>query len=146
MSSIEDIRKFCLYPVAMFAVLILAWAREGNKPFPTVFDYTVTEERVWLDQVIDENEILIDNGVSYLICAPTVGEGDCLCHMCRYVFWSENVLDITVIDTNQLDANAENFEYILLYDDDNLYIQEWVKENYPDQIGKTVIVNIKSEM
>ena len=32
-------------------------------------------------------------------------------------------------------------DYILLYDQENDIINEWVQENYPEQYGNSVIVN-----
>lgn len=136
-SSIEDIKKCWIYMAGIYAALFIVWGKEGGKLFPTFFEYTPDETRSWMEQVVDEYGV--PSGASYLICASEAGEGDFLWHLCHYDLWSDNVSWLTITEKSQLDENAGSFQYIFLRDVDNPLIQEWVKENYPDQEGESVI-------
>lgn len=137
-SSIEDIKKCWSYMAGIYAALFIVWGGEGGKFFPTIFEYTPDETRCWMEQVVEEYGL--PSGASYLICGLDAGEGDFMWHLCHYGLWSDNVLWLSVTEKSQLDENAGNFEYILVKDGDNPYIQEWIEEKYPKQKGKPVIV------
>lgn len=142
-SSIENIRKNWICVMGVYVTLFVVWAGEGDKPFPIIFRDTVDEERIWLEEVMEDYELPV--GASYLIYAKGNPTSRYLHHMCRYFLWSDNVtyVDVEMTSVIQFDEKAANFEYILLHDNDNAYIQEWVQEKYPEQVGKSVIENLR---
>lgn len=140
-SSIEDIKKGWGYLAGIYLALLIVWGTENVKPFPTISEYKEDELRAWIEQVAKDYGV--PSGASYLVCAPDAREVDFMWYQCRYVLWSDNVSSITITDKSQLDENAGNFDYILVKDRDNAYIQEWVEENYPQQKGASVIANVR---
>ena len=56
-----------------------------------------------------------------------------------YLFLSKNIT-VLVID-NPEELNEIRSQYILVYDENNEMIEEWVSRNYPDQAGNSVIIN-----
>lgn len=139
-SSVESIKKSWVYPVGIYAALLIVWAGEGEAPFPTLNKGMKDQGRAWADELVKDMEL--PSGSSYLVCVPANNRGYML-NVCRYVLWTDNIMGLTVEDKSELSACAGSCEYILCYDDDNPVIQEWVSENYPEQQGKKVIVLAK---
>lgn len=136
-SSIESMRRdwFCL--VGIYAALFIVWGRENGEPFPTIFDYTPDGTRGWIEEVIEEYNV--PSGSSCLILAPDANTAGFMWGLCNYILWSDNVSAMVITEKLQLDESAGSFQYIFLRDVDNPLIQEWVKENYPEQEGESVI-------
>ena len=59
--------------------------------------------------------------------------------MAKYVFQSEDVNVIPAASAGTLDALAAG-RYILVYDQENQNIKDWVAQNYPDQAGRALVV------
>lgn len=139
-STVENRKKGWIYLVGLYASLFIIWAGEGEEPFPVIFTNTVDEGRTWFEEVMESKNVPV--GASYLVCSSTDEYARYIYHLCRYFLWSDHSSYMVVTDRAQLDKYAGEFEYILLYDNDNPIIQEWVNEHYPEQEGKSVIVNM----
>lgn len=149
LSTIEEMKKGWIYIAGIFLVLLLVWRgeRDGEK-FPTVFrNQQLIEPRLHLEQMIEENDL--PSGASYMLFAPeeSITYIDYIYLLCRYFLWPDNISYRQISEKSQL-ADAANYEYILLYDEEypaGQYpvFREWVKENYPEQEGKSVISTAK---
>ena len=74
---------------------------------------------------------------SYLICA----EDDVLWYpafLWGYHLDSDRFLQIKVTDESQM-AVEKDYDYIVILDENNPVIENWVAKTYPDQLGRTVI-------
>ncbi len=142
-SSIENKKKGWIYLFGIYAVLLVVWANEGRKTLSSTikYNYSVDNTRMLFDQKIKEYHV--PTGASCLICAPSDGQGNYIWNMCRYLLWTDKVSSLSVTQKSELDDIAGYYEYILIFDENNSYIQEWIRENYSEQQGKTVIVNAR---
>lgn len=95
-----------------------------------------TKERVWIEKQIKKYSIPYEG--SYCLCIPHSDRGFSNC-LCMYLFLSKNIT-VLVID-NPEELNEIRSQYILVYDENNEMIEEWVSRNYPDQAGNSVIIN-----
>ena len=91
------------------------------------------QKRIWLETI--QNEYQLPVGESYFVLHPE--DKSFLRYMCRYVLSSEvkELVNPTVEDLNKISS-----KYILVYQNDSQVVDEWIKENFPDQYGNPVII------
>ena len=78
---------------------------------------------------------------SYLLCvddADDIGWNQFPCWIWRYNMETGDVKQIKITEESQL-AEESRYDYLVIYDQDNPIIQQWVQQHYPDQMGKQVI-------
>ncbi len=93
------------------------------------------EERMYIQGVLEEYGV--QKGYRYLVCAqtPYLGYPG---YLCRYILDTDQVLQIKVTDYEQMEVE-KNFDYILIFDEENPVLSEWILGHYPEQSGRTVI-------
>ena len=101
----------------------------------TPMNYTDdTDERMWLETArIDYG---VQNQKSYAILIPEDDSGY-FYYLGEYTFQTDNV-DSFVVDSRE-DMENISSEYIFVNDYSNQIINDWIKENYPEQYGNAVI-------
>lgn len=129
--AIDGRRKRAIYMITTSIVLIIN-CREAEKDL----NKSPNETRMWIQRAIDAYDIPV--GASYAICIPS-GEGGYAYYLCKYLLYSDSGSSMVIAEESQLEA-ARNYEYVFLYDRENEIIQEWVRDNYPDQAGNSVIM------
>ncbi len=140
LSSIEDKKKKWIYLSGIYLALFVIWRGEqGGGKVPVIFNNYIDGTRTRVEQTIKENNV--PESASYLICVPERSAGY-IYHMCRYILWSCDISPRTITEKPQLEDSG-NYEYILIFDGENQVVQDWVKENYPEQEGKSVISTAK---
>ena len=93
------------------------------------------DERAWLETV--KNDYQIPCGSSYCILIPKADSGYTF-YLGKYIFQSPYVS--TKIINNETDFDDINGKFIIIYDEENESIKNWVRLNYPDFNGSKVIV------
>lgn len=138
-SSIEKNKKFLAVAVtAAISVSICLFSvfTRGSANFFPAFAPS-SPERVRIETAKAEYEL--PEGKSYCILAPSLGGGNYIYYMCRYVFMSANVEACTSVESEEA-LDEINSEYILNLYEDNDIVDGWIQKNYPEQAGERVIV------
>lgn len=99
--------------------------------FPQYYD----GERVQNEAPIAEYGV--EPGKGYLICAED-DRAWTAAFLWGYCLDSNQICQIHVTQASQLDV-ARQYDYVVILDEDNPVIEDWVAENHPEQAGKTVI-------
>ncbi len=116
----------------------LLWQSRLTGGFTTIFSYAPeAAERTWMEEVKSGYGVL--PGRSYDILVKQGDSTDYIYYMAKYVFQSEDVNVIPAASAGTLDALAAG-RYILVYDQENQNIKDWVAQNYPDQAGRALVV------
>lgn len=79
----------------------------------------------------------VQPGYSYLICADN-DRDQFPAFLWAYHLDSNRTLQIKVTEEAQL-AVEKHYDYVVILDQDNPVIEQWVEKTYPDQAGRTVI-------
>lgn len=144
MSAVENKKKSRICMAGIYLAVVVVWRGEGGKVFPTIFDQIVEGPRHLLEEVIEESELLSCSSPqsSYLICASEDREAGYMWHLGRFLFGTDKVSARVISEKSGLE-DAENYEYILILDQENEFIGRWVRDNYPEQNGNPVISTVK---
>lgn len=127
-------RKYVSYTISF--ILIVAFGLYIHfSSAPLRFYRTSSPNRNWIENV--KKEYNISEKSSYTVLIPDKDAGY-MYYLCRYIFSSENVS--TPVVRSQEDLNIINTQYILVYDQENVIIDDWVKQHYPNQYGNRVII------
>lgn len=97
------------------------------------------EERQRLEGPIDEFGIAKRR--SYLICVPqeeSSHEYEFRQYLWRYRMESSAVHQIVVTEKSQLDIETM-YDYVIVLDQENAVIREWLQEHYPDRLDSVVV-------
>lgn len=137
LSSIEIKEKQRICLVAMFVGIVFIRGREDAMLFPTIFTNIATKQRTQLEQIIKDNDVTV--GTSCVICVPEEANPGYIQYLGRYLLFTDEVSARVISEKSQL-YDAGSYDCILIYDTENETIQEWVRENYPQQEGKSVIL------
>ena len=116
-------------------MMIVSWRGPDGK-FPTIFETNSAKQRLWIEQAVKDYSV--ENGSSYIICTSESNAGYAY-YLCKYLLCSTDITTRVVSEPSQLE-DTEGYKYMFLYDSENEIIQEWVKENYPEQEGNRVII------
>ena len=92
--------------------------------------------RNWIEQT--REEYAIPNGESYCVLVKNASSAGYVYYLEKYIFQSNDVEAIAV--KNRDDLYGTDAKYILVFDSENTVIQDWIRDNYPEQAGNTVIV------
>lgn len=95
--------------------------------------------RNWIETAKTEYQVAEDK--SYCILAPENIRGYCY-YLTRFMFLSDNVSALSI--SKKEDLNLISSDYIFVYDQENEIINEWIKEKFPAQYGKKVIMREKN--
>ncbi len=135
-SSIESIKKGWKYLLGMYLPLIIWTGEWRGKSFPIIFNSVSEGMRIEIEQVIKENQV--PSELSYIVCVSSEDYVGYVYYLCRYLLWTEDISTRIISDVSQF-SDVENYQYVLIYDKDNKLIQDWIKNNYPNQEGKVAI-------
>ena len=98
-------------------------------------------DRRLLEQTLDEEDAR--GGSHYALCVPESDVDDEMGYLhwlARYVTWAPTAYALPNADENTLDDVAANgCEWLLLLDPGNQAIDRWVREHYPEQVGRRAI-------
>ncbi len=93
-------------------------------------------EHTWFEEVKQKYDLPEEE--SYCIVVGEDDSADYLAYMAKYVFYS---LDVHCVQQKDLEAlETDNSQYIILYAQDSEELQVWLQQNYPEQVGNTIIV------
>lgn len=120
--------------VLLLTVLVGMWGSlEG---FQTVFQSrSDPSQRQYLESILDEYGV--EKGYSYLICAQD-GVYHYEAYVYRYCLDTDRVAQIQVAQASQMEIEKD-YDYIIVLDEDNPVIAQWIAEHYPEQAGRQVI-------
>ena len=90
--------------------------------------------RIWMDAAIREYDVPECSSYS-IIC--TASDSGYLHYLARYLLHSDAILEI---DVDDLDSETVSGNYIFIDDPENEDVRNWVRINFPDQVGKRVIL------
>ncbi len=96
-------------------------------------DSSVTRD--WMEQT--RNEYAVPDGESYCVLIQDESSRTYVYFLGKYLFQSDDVTTMVVTDRD--DLYSIDAKYIFVYDSENTVIQDWIRDNYPDQAGKVVI-------
>lgn len=120
----------------MYLPLIIWTGEWRGKSFPIIFNSVSEGMRIEIEQVIKENQV--PSELSYIVCVSSEDYVGYVYYLCRYLLWTEDISTRIISDVSQF-SDVENYQYVLIYDKDNKLIQDWIKNNYPNQEGKVAI-------
>lgn len=104
--------------------------------FQTVFQSrSDSSQRQYLESILDEYGV--EKGYSYLICAQD-GVYHYEAYVYRYCLDTDRVAQIQVAQASQMEIEKD-YDYIIILDEDNPVIVQWIAEHYPEQAGRQVI-------
>lgn len=143
-STVEDKKKSWGCMTGLYLALAVIWRGEWGKAFPTIYEQSVDERRNQVETVIKDSELSSCNSAqsSYLICAPADSDVSYMWHLGRFFFGTDKVSSRVISEKSDLE-DAENYEYILIVDQENEFISQWIQDNYPDKMGNPVISTVK---
>ena len=98
------------------------------------FTRASSQQRNWIENVKKNYDI--PNRSSYTVLIPDHDDGY-MYYLCRYIFQSPTVSDMIVESSQDLDQI--DTEYMLIFDQENEIIKEWVLQYFPAQYGHEVI-------
>lgn len=93
------------------------------------------KRRIWMDRAICEYKIP-DNDAYAIICDPK-DKGYCY-FLARYLLHSED--RYLLVETGQLNSTVIPNYYIFVKNPENEIVQDWVRANFPDQVGRHLIL------
>lgn len=129
-------RKWMIMTSNFLLLMLMLGIWNNSNGMTTVFEMKNDMTRRHKVEMLLE-EYGVASGWSYLMC-DTKYEGYYSTTVARYYLDSPDVSFIDVTDKRQLDEQ-EGYQYIIIMDEENAYVQDWVEENYPEQAGKRVI-------
>lgn len=141
-SEIKNNWKKWVCLIICFGMLIFNWGKFRSYETILTIPKDVPETRHWIEQEISRYNIPLES--SYMILCPSSVDGNYATVICQYFLYSSEVSVQTISEKIQLDV-AKEYEYIFVMDEENNIIQQWVKENYPNQIGNKVIVTSEAK-
>ena len=92
-------------------------------------------ERVWIEEAKKEYNVPMYE--SYCILIPSK-DSDYAYYLGKYIFQSRAIT--TPVVESEETLNKITSKYIFVYDQDNEIINNWIEENYPEQLGNEVII------
>lgn len=141
-SILERIEGRCAFAVTGAALIILVgcawWFQSGKYANISMFNCTVEERQRWEAPIAEYG---IEEKRSYLLC---VSQEDFLNryqfprYIWRYHMYTSSVDQIVVTDEAQLEQEMD-YDYVVILDQDNPVIQNWLQNNYPQKVGSQVI-------
>lgn len=135
LSKVDGRKKeyFCL--TTLLIMLVMNW-RGGIGSFSTVFALKeYTSERFWFEQAISEYEVL--EGKRYIVCIPSKDNGYAY-YLCKYLLYS-NDISVRIIEKREQMEDFREYDYIFVYDKENMNIKDWINEENSEQLGNSVI-------
>ena len=96
--------------------------------------------RMMANEMIDQYGV--EKGYSYMLCR----RGDQYDHpyfIMRYLMDSDDVKNV-IVDAESDMAQEKSCDYILIFDENNPIIEQWVQRKFPEQAGERVIYSIKN--
>lgn len=141
-SLLETVEKKRL-AAAMGTVLLTVaiagwWFQTGGYTNLSLVTCTAEERQRWEAPIAEYG---IVKRQSYLLCIDEQDDPGCNnvpLHVWRYNMESGSVAQLVVTAEEQLEIEKK-YDYVVILDEDNPIIQQWVQENYPDKIGSQVI-------
>ena len=134
-------------------ILVMIWGsmficqRNTMGQFATVFTYSLSsveekylEGREWMEGL--KNKFSIPSNDQYCFLVKKEDSADYLKFLGKYIFQSDNIMVIPEATKDTLNT-IENVRYILIHDNKNPAIQDWIEENYFGQVGCEVIIREK---
>lgn len=91
-----------------------------------------SEPKIWLESTLKENNIPRDAH-----CCM-IAEENCF-FIVRYELYSFNANWASVNSAEQMSEITKTNDYLLVYDQNNKWVNQWIKEQCPDQIGNKVV-------
>lgn len=92
--------------------------------------------RLWLDDIIEEYQIPQGSACVAVTCNNEI-DGYML-NALGYLLWSDAVcMDDMFSQSNEAELHC--FPYIIMLENENDFINGWIEENYPEQMGRRVI-------
>ena len=95
----------------------------------------ISEERNYIEGVKAEYRLPMQG--SYFMLIPEDDSGYAW-YLLKYIFQTDNAAAAVVESPEGLENMP--YEYILVYDDENEIINDWIMKNYPEQYGNKVII------
>lgn len=135
LEGIENHKKTAGAVAAVFAGLLLLWGGltqcrviSGN-PYPL--------PRMRIDHAAEEYGIPL--GSPCVICSTVDIADEYMENIAQYLLLSELIIRENAFDGTNIDV-MNTFPYIIMIDYQDELVNQWIRENYPDQYGNSVIV------
>ena len=124
--------------IALITAVFATWGyTDGN--FRLFFDITgnnCPEERSWIETNVNKYAIPQEGRCCILVSEEKRGY---LLYICKYVLQSSQISALTINSQEDI-TSISDCDYIFIYDKDNPIIQDWIRNNYSDQMNHDVIV------
>lgn len=133
-SNVDKRNKIFVLSLICVLCMLSTWRVELGD-FTSALEFNEGEERTWFQEVKNVNGIPEGSSYGVVIESPDFGYAH---YLIKYIFFSNDIAiynfesDFSAIDS------LKDKEYILLYYRDDR-VNDWVKENYPDQINSDYI-------
>lgn len=124
--------------VAVIALALAGWKVQYRSE-PELSLFCDEESRRMVEQPIEEYGV--GYGQSYLLCVSEdmrQSLSDIPRYIWRYNLLTDDVDQIVVTEAAQLDVE-KNYDYVVIFDQDNPVIRQWLQENYPDCTEQMII-------
>lgn len=119
----------------LIALLVGTW-KIPDRPIDNVMQVEYDPKmRLQLKELLDEYGV--EKGFSYLIIyadQPTMYP----MYVCRYYLDTSKVGQVVVTEKSQMEIEKD-YDYIILFGKENLIVDEWIRETYPEQAGQQII-------
>ena len=131
------IRWKALACFAVIAALLIGTWRMDTDGFPTLLSKADASEREWFEKQISVYGV--PQGSSFAVAVLPEEYSGYAAFILRYILMSTDEITIVATEPSQMN-NIGNRQYLFVYDQSNQIVNDWIKANYPDQLGNNVIV------
>lgn len=127
--------KMIITTGCVFASFFVGMYISSGSITTVVQDEPDASERNWFENAALKYNVSMYE--SYCNLIPTEDSGYAYC-LGLYLFQSDEITSKVI--ENDDDLNDISSKYIFVYDQDNEIIQNWIRANYPEQLGNEVII------
>ena len=135
LDAVESKLKFKAAFAAMLGVVLLLWG--GLTQWRTISGNHDLMPRKWFEDQIQQYNIPL--GASCVICSSVDEADGYMGNVMRYLLWSNVIYAEDDFDAENRDQ-LHNFSYIMMFDYEDEEMNQWIRDNYPDQYGNAVII------
>jgi len=143
LARIEDRGAYAVTGIVLAAIVGCAWwFQTGEYSNVSLANCTPEERQRWEMPIAEYG---IQEKRSYLLCVSLedyLNRHHFPKYIWRYNLSTSAVDQIVVVEEAQLEKETD-YDYVVIFDQDNQVIQQWVQNNYPQEAGRQVIQHFR---